>query len=62
MGLLAPEPRRQVPLGLGRAVLHLAIYLVDLLERLCLGALGVRLGLVLDLAELLVCGGNLGGC
>jgi hypothetical protein len=57
--LLAPEPRGQVPFRSGRLLLHLAVNLVDLLERLCLGRLGVRLRLVLRLGKLLVGGGNL---
>lgn len=49
--LFAAEPRRQVALALGGAVLDLAVELVDLLQRVGLGRFSVRLGLALGLGD-----------
>jgi hypothetical protein len=52
--LLAAKPRRQIALGLGGVLLYLAVKLVNLFERVGLGALCVGLGVALGLRDVLV--------
>jgi hypothetical protein len=52
--LFAAKPRRQIALAFGGAVLHLAVELVNLLERVGLGGLCDGLGLALGLGDVAV--------
>ncbi len=52
--LFTAEPARNGALGLGTAILHLAINLVYLLQGICLRALGVGFGFALGLGKLLL--------